>query len=189
MKKFCFLLLLLSALACKKDQKVTAESDNLMNTEAFQEKLEIKERNIQLAPEARNYALEWVAYITAQNEIERLEKASVGEIAQNSKAISQIMMSLKNSVPDSLKSISVNARLNVVSTKAQLLNQLAERRKKDPKLIAQTAEELHLEFSNLKIQLNELFLETLEDFEKELDEFEREESELFERDSLDSISG
>ena len=188
MKKLCILFLLIGSFACKKEQKSTVQSDNLMNTEAFQQKLEIKEQNIALASDARTYALEWVAYITAQNEIERLEKASVGEIAQNSKAIAQIMTSLKNSVPDSLQSISVNARLNVVNTKAQLLEQLAARRKKDPRLIAQTAEELHLEFSNLKIQLNELFLETLEDFEKELDEFEREEQELFERDSLDSIS-
>lgn len=88
-------------------------------------------------------------------------------------AIAQIMESLKSSLPDSLKSVAVESRLNVVNTKAQLLKQYSGKQEPDAEDIAQTTQELHLEFTNLKLQMNEIFLKSLEDFEKELDEFEQ----------------
>ncbi|MBT8296277.1 MAG: hypothetical protein KJO51_07660 [Gramella sp.] len=107
----------------------------------------------------------------------KLENISINDVKNNAGAIAQIMESLKNSVPDSLNSVAVEARLNVVNTKAQLLKQYAGRQDPDAEDIAQTTKELHLEFNNLKLQMNEIFLKTLEEFEKELDDFEREEKE------------
>ena len=130
-----------------------------------------------LEPEAKKYALNWVEYITAQNEMKKLENSTINQVKNNAPAIAQIMESLKNSVPDSLRSVAVEARLNVVNTKAQLLKQYSGRQEPDAEDIAQTTKELHLEFNNLKLQMNEIFLKTLEEFEKELDEFEKMERE------------
>ncbi|WP_026932711.1 hypothetical protein [Christiangramia echinicola] len=177
MHKFIYLILILLIAACKTDKDAEESASNIEDTTAFQKKLKIEDPNYALEPEAKDYALKWVEYITAQNEVNKLETATINEVKNNAGAIAQIMESLKNSVPDSLKSVAVEARLNVVNTKAQLLKQYSSRQDPDAEDIAETTKELHLEFNNLKLQMNELFLKTLEEFEKELDDFEREERE------------
>ena len=123
-------------------------------------------------------------FITAQNEIEKLNDITVNEVMNSAGEIAQIMESLKNSVPDSLASIPVEARLNVVNTKAQLLKQYSTKRDPDAEEIRETTRELYKEFNNLKLQMNEIFLKSLEDFERELDEIEKAERE---QDSLARI--
>ena len=88
------------------------------------------------------------------------------------------MKSLKATVPDTLKSKAGNARLTVLSTKAQVLEQLAARRNKNLEQISKTAQEIPVEFNNFKLQLNELFLKSLEDFERELDELDQEQDSI-----------
>ncbi len=177
MNRYIILLLSLVIFSCKSDRDTENTAANIIDTSSFQKKLKIDTPDYALEPDARQYALNWVEFITAQNEIRKMEKASINDIKNNAGAIAQIMESLKNSVPDSLRSVAVEARLNVVNTKAQLLQQYAGRQEPMPQDIRQTAEELHLEFNNLKLQMNEIFLKTLEEFEKELDEFELEERE------------
>jgi len=137
---------------------------------------------VNLLPEAREQAIKWLAFITAQNEIDKLKSASLGEIIESAGPLAQIMESLRSTVPDSLSSRAVNARLNAIATKAKILDQLAHRRQLDAEKITQTASEIPDDFNNFKIQLNELFLKTLEDFEAELDKFE------VERDSIPADS-
>lgn len=175
MNKFILFISALVLISCKTETDAEDSAENLTDTTAFQQTLKIEDPNYALEPEARKYALNWVEYITAQNEVNKLEDATINEVMNNSGAIAQIMESLKNSVPDSLKSVAVEARLNVVDTKAKLLKQYSGKQEPDAEDIAQTTKELHLEFNNLKLQMNEIFLKSLEDFEKELDEFERNE--------------
>ncbi|MBT8319293.1 MAG: hypothetical protein KJP01_04110 [Gramella sp.] len=178
MNKFFLLIIIIIATSCKTDRDAESSATNKQDTTAFQQKLKLENPDFALEPEAKKYALNWVEYITAQNELRKLENISINEVKNNAGAIAQIMESLKNSVPDSLNSVAVEARLNVVNTKAQLLKQYAGRQDPDAEDIAQTTKELHLEFNNLKLQMNEIFLKTLEEFEKELDDFEREEKEV-----------
>lgn len=183
--RFLFISLLVFILvSCKKESDTNVSTEAIEDTTAFQEKLKIVDEQLKLNPEARNFALNWVQFITAQNEIENLRTYTINEVKNNADAIAQIMQSLKNTIPDSLRSVPVETRLNVVNTKAQLLKQYAAKRDPDAEDISETAEELHTEFNNLKLQMNEIFLKTLEDFEKELDEFEAEEERLREQDTL-----
>lgn len=177
MNKLITFISILALLSCKTEQDAEKSADEAVDTTAFQKEIKIEDPGFALEPEARKYALNWVEYITAQNEIRKLESATVNEVMQNAGAIAQIMESLKNSVPDSLKSVAVEARLNVVNTKAKLLKQYSGKQEPDAEDIMETTEELHLEFNNLKLQMNEIFLKTLEEFEEELDEFERKERE------------
>ncbi|QYA25083.1 hypothetical protein G3I01_06020 [Gramella sp. MT6] len=183
MNKFIYLLFILTIISCKTDQDTDNSARDLEDTTAFQKKLSIKDQNYALEPEAKKFALNWVEFITAQNEVNKLEDATINEVKNNAGTIAQIMETLKNSVPDSLKSVAVEARLNVVNTKAQLLKQYSGRKDPDAEDIAQTSKELHLEFNNLKLQMNEIFLKTLEEFEKELDDFEEMEKQM---DSLET---
>ena len=181
MKKLILFIFLFTIVSCKTEQDAENSAEDSQDTTAFQAKIKVDEQDLPLQPQAREYALKWVEYITAKNEIEKLKNSSVNEVMSNAGAISQIMESLKSSVPDSLKSVPVEARLNVVNTKAQLLKQYASKQEPDAEVIAQTSQELYTEFNNLKLQMNEIFLKSLEDFEKELDEFEQQERE---KDSL-----
>lgn len=175
MKYWLFIFLSVVLISCKNQENNDETSQNAVDTTAMAEKIKISDKSIALEPKPRDFALEWVEFIAAQNEVERLKNVSVEEVINKSAAISQIMQSLQTSLPDSLKSVPVEARLNVVSTKAQLLDQYSHKRKPDPKLISQTTVELYDEFNNLKLQMNEIFRKTLEDFEKELDQFEEKE--------------
>ncbi|APG60962.1 hypothetical protein [Christiangramia salexigens] len=186
MKKICLAIFALSLLACKNNNNNEDSSKASIDTVDFKQKVEFSEKQLKLNDDARKYALTWVEYITAQNEINKLESYTVNEVMNNADAIAQITQSLKNSVPDSLKSVAVEARLNVVNTKAQLLKQYSTKREPVKKDITQTANELHTEFNNLKLQMNEIFLKSLEDFEKELDEFEEQERLAREADSIKS---
>ncbi|MCM8569439.1 hypothetical protein NE848_08615 [Gramella jeungdoensis] len=175
MKKFILFISLLAFVCCKTEQDAEKSAEEAVDTTAFQAKIKIEDNELALRPEARDYALGWVEFITAQNEIEKLNNSTVNEVMSNAGAIAQIMESLKTSVPDSLRSVPVEARLNVVNTKAQLLRQYSAKQEPDAEVIAQTTKELFQEFNNLKLQMNEIFLKSLEDFEKELDEFEQQE--------------
>ncbi|MCM4155192.1 hypothetical protein [Gramella sp. AN32] len=182
MKNYIWILIVLCLSACKKDVDKTDQETDV--NEGFQKEIEVHENSIQLSPDSKKIAARWVEYITAENEISRIKKSTVGNVVNNSEAIAQIISSLKNSVPDSLRAVPVVSRLNVLNTKAQLLKQYSNKQKPNAELIGKTATSLIDEFDNLKIQMNELFLKSLEEFEKELDEFEENERVLMERDSI-----
>lgn len=171
---FCLLILA----GCKSEVNAEANEQTVLDSTLLAKNINLPETEVELLPEARNHVVQWVNYITAQNEINNLRSASLNEIIGNAKPISQIMQSLKSTVPDTLKSKAVDARLNVLSTKAQVLEQLAARRNKNLEEISKTAQEIPVEFNNFKLQLNELFLKSLEDFERELDELEKEQDSI-----------
>lgn len=184
MPKLLLIFILLSLFSCKSETNAGEKSEVIVDTTAFQASVKIKDPGLRLEAEAREYALNWVEFVTAQNEINRLKDLNINQIMNAAGEIAQIMESLKNSVPDSLAVVPVEARLNVVNTKAQLLRQYSLKRDPDPQEIRETAVELYEEFNNLKLQMNEIFLKSLEDFERELDEIEKAERE---QDSLAKI--
>ncbi len=171
MRLLIVILIGLSIVSCKQ-KKETENREQEIDTTALAQTITIPREQVILLPEAREQVVKWVNYITAQNEITNLRSATLNQVIENARPLAQIMESLQNSVPDTLQSKAVNTRINVLVTKAKILEQLAARRKKDPEEIKKTVEEIPVEFNNFKIQLNELFLKSLEDFEQELDEME-----------------
>ncbi|HEY9184957.1 MAG TPA: hypothetical protein VIM94_06515 [Salegentibacter sp.] len=171
-----FCLLILSG--CKSDVNAEANEQTELDSTLLAKNINLPDTEVELLPEAKKHVVQWVNYITAQNEINNLKSASLNQVIESAKPISQIMQSLKTTVPDTLKSKAVDARLNVLSTKAQVLEQLASRRNKNLEQISKTAQEIPVEFNNFKLQLNELFLKSLEDFERELDKLEREQDSI-----------
>lgn len=140
-------------------------------------------RIVSLLPQAGERVETWLAYATAQNQVESLKNATVTEIIDYSGPMVQIMEALGNTLPDSLRVPAVKARINVLLTKANVLHQRSVKKNIQPAEILDSAEEIIIEFDNFKIQLNELFIKTPEDFESELDRiFENSQ----EQDSLNS---
>ncbi|MDX1753266.1 MAG: hypothetical protein R3259_08785 [Salinimicrobium sediminis] len=184
MRKILVIFLMLSLLSCEDEAEKPVVAPVETST-SFSDSLKIsKTRNVNLSPEAREIAADWLAYITAQNEIENLENKTGSEIVESSNNLMQIMESLRETLPDTLKTNAVEARTNVLLTKAHVLHQFSNKKQKNPDEIFEVAQNLVVEFDNFKLQLNELFLKTPENFELELDqEFE----ESLEADSTGTI--
>lgn len=180
MKIFSILLFFLVLASCDQqgnnDQASTAEEE--IDTTIYQRTLQVPDEEVVLLPEAREITRNWLAYLTAQSEIENFGTYTVNDVISNATPIAEIMDNLIQSVPDSLKTNSIQTRVSVLYTKSKVLEHMAKRRSDRPEAIKATAEELPVDFNNFKIQINELFLKTLEDFEKELDEFQPDEDTL-----------
>ena len=184
MRKILVFFLILSLFSCE-DKAEKPAATPVQSNSSFSDTLKIsKSRNVNLSPEAREVAADWLAYITAQNEIENLEYKTGSEIVETSNNIRQIMETLRETLPDTLKSNAVEARTNVLLTKANVLHQYANKKQKNPDEIFEVAKNLIVEFDNFKLQLNELFLKTPENFELDLD---REFEESLEADSTGTI--
>lgn len=168
MRKIVLLLSFVSFFSCGEKQE--APVSPIDSEKSFLDPLEVNTtRSVNLLPKAREVAREWLAYATAQNEIQNLENSTGQEILSSANNLVQIMENLRTTIPDSLKSTAVEARANVLYTKAQILHQLSNKKQKNPDEILDLAEDMITEFDNFKLQLNELFLKTPENFETELD--------------------
>lgn len=173
MKKFYFLAVIFIGFSCGQEKSQSTASNSSM-LEEFSKEIEVTtNRRVNLLPEAREEVSQWLAYATAQNEMETLRNSTGKEILNSANSIMQIMESLQSSVPQNLQTPPVLSRTNVLLTKAKVLHQLSNKKEKNSSEIFRVANELIVEFDNFKLQLNELFLKTPTDFEEELDaEFE-----------------
>ena len=151
------------------------QPETLKDTTAFSQPLNYPNVEVVLLPETTAITADWLAYITAQSEIENFQTYTVNEVISNATPVAEIMESLKETVPPQFKTNAVQTRLAVLFTKAKVLERLSRKKNPNPEEIANTAEEIPVEFNNFKIQLNEIFLKTLEDFEAELDAFDPDE--------------
>lgn len=173
MKKYFLLFSVLVVLSCKEDNPVQ-EAPASQGTMSFSDEIDVTtNRSVNLMPQAREQVNTWLAYATAQDEIESLRNKTGSEIVGTSNSLMQIMESLRSSLPDTLRTPAVEARTNVLLTKSKLLHQLATKKNKNADEIFEVANNLIVEFDNFKLQINELFLKSPVDFENELDqEFE-----------------
>jgi hypothetical protein len=183
MRKIFIILSLVFFFSCGEKQEAPVPA--ITSEKSFLDPLEVNTtRVVNLSPQARELAGEWLAYATAQNEIQALKNSTGQEIVTSANNLVQIMDNLRSTIPDSLQSTAVEARTNVLYTKAQVLHQLSNKKQKNPDEIFDLAEDMVTEFENFKLQLNELFLKTPENFETELD---REFEESLEPDSTGTI--
>lgn len=170
MRKILLLFLLISLISCEENQQAPEAIPSESST-SFSDELEVStNRTVTLLPEARAVVSDWLAYATAHDEIRNLRSRTGSEIVESSNNLTQIMESLRTTLPDTLKSNAVVARTNVLQTKAQVLHQLSNKKQKNPDEIFAVANDLILEFDNFKLQLNELFLKSPENFDQELDQ-------------------
>lgn len=170
MKNILLLIFFMTLVGCRQDSS-PEDREPLANNNRFSDTIQLDyNRRVQLMPEARDEVSQWLAYATAQNEIERMRTATASEIIANSQPLVQIMELLQISLPDTLQASAVLARTNVLYSKARVLHQLSNKKNKDSEEIFEVAREMIVEFDNFKLQLNELFLKTPDAFEFDLDE-------------------
>lgn len=175
--KFIFSFIIFLFLAgCNENQNMNSQQDTGIDTTALYAALNYPDREVVLLPAAREITDDWLAYLTAQSEMENFRTYTVKDVSSNATPIAEIMNNLRQTSPKQIKTHAVETRLSVLYTKAKVLEFLSSKRNPDHAAIKDAAEDLPLEFNNFKIQLNELFLKTLEDLEEELDAFDVEDT-------------
>lgn len=175
MRTLIYIIVLLFAVGCNdNNEPAPGQSGGKIDTTALQRPIQVPNQEVVLLPEAREVTMDWLAYLTAQSEIENFESYTLNDIISNATPIAEIMFSLRQTVPKDFKTNAIQTRLSVLYTKAKVIEHLAKNRSNQLEEIREIAEELPVEFNNFKIQLNELYLKTLEDFEQELENFEEE---------------
>lgn len=155
---------------------MSQQQDTGIDSTILKAPLNYPEREIELLPATREITDDWLAYITAQSEIENFSNYTVKDVSSNATPIAEIMNNLRQTSPKPIKTHAVETRLSVLYTKAKVLEFLSSKRNPDYVAIKAAAEDLPVEFNNFKIQLNELFLKTLEELEEELDAFDVEDT-------------
>lgn len=171
---FISVLLGFSLWACKDQEANTSVATATFqekNVQQFSKQVEIPgNKNVNLLPEAQNATVNWMAYLTTKNEIERFDNFTLQEVIDNSNNMLRSITEMKDSIPDQFQKTPIQARLNVLLTKAHLLHDEANKQQPTAENIQELSKELYVAFDNLEIQLNEVFLKSPEDFEFELDE-------------------
>lgn len=188
MNKVPFILLLVFLFSC--DEKAPVEKEQPQDAFSLSDTLDLQtNREVSLLPEAQEKVSGWLEYATAHNQVEDMKSATGRELISNSKPVVQIMEALDASLPDSLQEAPVLARTTVLVTKANVLDQAANKKDIRPSEVFDAATDIILEFDNFKLQLNELYLKTPADFELELDrQFEeRQDSLRSARNSVDAV--
>ncbi|WBL25472.1 hypothetical protein [Zunongwangia sp. HGR-M22] len=189
MKPLIFGIILIFLVSCAQNSEKQKPEENIRESAAFTEEFNIPVQNTVLDAKAKEETTKWVAYLAALSEIENLKNTSVNKLIDKSSAIAQLMEELQRTIPSSLESKPVLARLRVLSTKANVLEQKSHLQELNPEEIKEVGIEIPVEFHNLNIQLNELFIENIEDFEAELDRLveENRKRQAEKRDSLRAI--
>lgn len=161
---------------CNEDKNMNSREVTSSDTITLFAPLNYPSREVELLPATREITGDWLAFITAQSEMEGFASYTVKDVSSNATPIAEIMHNLRETSPEQIKTRAVETRLSVLYTKAKVLEFLSSKRNPDYTAIKKAAEELPVEFNNFKIQLNELFLKTLEDLEEELDAFDVEDT-------------
>src|SRR5690606_12487937 len=169
-------IIILFITGCNENRDMSSQQDTGMDTTALYARLKYPAGEVVLSPAAQEITESWLAYLTAQSEIESFSSYTVKDISSNATPIAEIMNNLRETSPKQIKTHAVETRLSVLYTKAKMLEFLSSKRNPDYAAIKETAEDLPVEFNNFKIQVNELFLKTLEELEDELDAFDVEDT-------------
>lgn len=165
-------LLFISLSSCKDHEEKEKEPVSYLeqNAKAFSKELDLSNiQKFQLSPEAEDAISDWVQFSAVKSEIENLEGSSLQRIVNNSDNLVEEIKKMQDSIPEKFDVVPIESRLNVLLTKAKVLQQSANRNKIDTTAIKQGGTELYQAFGYLQIQLNEVFLEGLPDFDINMD--------------------
>lgn len=163
---------MLILVGCNEEEKQQKALKSFQEKKAAQLKESVKIEDIMsvsLSAEARDSVSQWPEFITFENEIADIQNSSIQEIVNSSNNLKETSAGLISTIPPIFREIPIQARINVIYTKASVLVQETSKTNFDNARIIEEAKELMIAFQNLKTQLNEVFLKTLEEFEQEIE--------------------
>jgi len=177
-KRFSFFLLLsccalmFSVLSCSDSGDTRKESSSYLekHSAVFAQELDLKQLSkTKLIPAAKRASDNWIEYLTVKSEIERFGNYTLRDLIANRTTIAKAVERLQDSVNAPFQVIPVEARINVLFTKAKVLEQYAKRSKVDAAKIEELGQDIAQAFYNLNIQMNEVFYKRERNFHFDMD--------------------
>lgn len=143
--------------ACKNDSNETATTEtDVDNSKLLSEKdienFDYTEFSIDKKVEAQ--IKDWVEYHKLEDVIEKVKASDLNFFKDNEKTVKDTFKELKTSIPEAIKSPSIEARILVVETKFYKLESLYNLGTTSEKELKSSVKELLVAFSNLNLQMN-----------------------------------
>lgn len=127
-------------------------------------------QEVRLSSQSENAVSSWINFMSLQSEINKFDGFTLQNLVENSDNLLEAVKSVQDSIPSAFNNQPVQSRLNVLATKAKVLNQNGSRSYVDTTDLQQNGKDIYGAFQNLKIQLNEVFLQDLPEFGDDFDE-------------------
>lgn len=160
-----------SLLACNRaDQQSDTASFNEKKIQSLSAKIDLKTvSRAHLITKAQEDISNWSAFLTLKVEIENLENYSLQEVIDNSPSIIKSINDVQDSVPEKFNTPPILNRLNVLFTKAEMLQQYLDYEQNDSITLQNMGKSIFEAYENLEIQLNETYLQTYSQFDFDMD--------------------
>jgi|GEM_PF-3769926 len=166
-----FLLLLTAFISCKEaEENREPQKDYFENNQRFLSVINLDNiPTVELNSQASESFSDWREFLSAHSEVEKIKNSTLHNFIGNADNLAEVILQMKDSLPEAHQNRAINSRLNVLETKVKVMQQNLERPQRSAELIEKDAEEIYAAFQNLKIQINELFLPQLEDLDFDID--------------------
>ena len=143
--------------ACKKSQDHSKEDQIEQNkSQEITEQDIAKLKYIEYALDAttEDVIQDWAEYSQIEDVVANIKKGDLTFFSDNEKTIKLVLKELKQNVPQSLNSSSINARILVLETKVLKLESLANLSTTKKKELLETIKEFFVSFYTLSFQMN-----------------------------------
>tara|TARA_R110002126_G_scaffold56346_8_gene150595 strand:+ start:5561 stop:6079 length:519 start_codon:yes stop_codon:yes gene_type:complete len=143
--------------ACKKSQDHSTENQIEQNkSQEISEQDIAKLKYIEYALDTTTEAViqDWAEYTQIEDVVANIKKGDLTFFNDNEKAIKLVLKELKQNVPESLNSSSINARILVLETKILKLESLANLSTTTKEELLETIKEFFVSFYTLSFQMN-----------------------------------
>ncbi len=164
-------LCVFSLLACNRaDQQKSGASFNEKKIRSLAAKIDLNTvSRAHLITKAQEDLSNWSAFLTLKVEIENLENYSLQEVVDNSPSIIKSISDVQDSVPEKFSTPPILNRLNVLLTKAEMLQQYVGYEQNDSTALQDMGKAIFEAYENLEIQLNETYLQHYSQFDFDMD--------------------
>ena len=145
--------------SCSDSKKQETKSKDVSTSAEYLFKLKLDTLQVpKLNKQAKEATEEWIHYTALNSEIQRLEEYTVQDVISNADAISRVVDSLVENIPEKFETKAVKARVVVLDTHSNLLLASSKRQQPDPGVIKELSAKLKFDFNNLILQLNEVYI-------------------------------
>ncbi|WP_308991657.1 hypothetical protein QLS71_007470 [Mariniflexile litorale] len=133
-----------------------------LTTVKTNDSLEIKEKDISkikytdyiLDTRTENLMISWEAYKQLSEVINNVKKADLSFFQNNNKEVKELLVNLKQNIPNDVDSSSILSRISALETKILKLESLVNLSTTSKKELLVNIQDLLIAFSNLNLQMN-----------------------------------
>ena len=156
-KFLSFLCLFIVVVSCKKNQETTElvlEKPNESEAINAKDIAKLKYTDYVLDSRAENAIVNWDFYKQLESVVTNIKKGDLTFFNANDKAVKELLINLKQTIPTEVNNDAVLARITALETKTLKLESLSNLATTTKTELLSTIKEFLVAFSNLNLQMN-----------------------------------